>query len=201
MNLRILPLLAFTIFLGSCSDKSKTKELQPETPKALADKNTSFDYSLKRNSYNLVENLYQELLHKDANLKKLEEKIDALYNSKDDSLKKFSTFDQKNEAYFNAAQLQVNQIRDTVLKQQMNRIIAENLADYKNTIAKHKALLDTIKIKNLNISDFHRLLKITRTLPLIKSYQESNLPNTNSLEGYIKQQNQVILLEKELVKQ
>lgn len=200
MNLRIFPFLVFVAMLVACNEKPKPAALQPETPKALSDKEDVFEYGSKRGSYDIVENLYHELLQKDADLKRLEEKIDALYISEGDSVKNFNNFNQKNEAYFRAAQLQVDQIKDTVLKVQMNKLVAQNLADYKNVVAKHKALLDTIETQKINISDLHRLLKIVKTLPLIKAYQERSLPKTNALKGFVEQQNQVIPLEKKLIK-
>lgn len=198
MNLKIFPLL-FVVLLASCGEKPKSA-VQAETPKALSEKEGVLEYGSKRGSYNLVENLYQELLQKDVDLKRLEEKVNVLHLIEEDSLKNFNNFDQKNEAYFGAAKLQVDGITDTILKAQMNKLVAQNLADYKAIVAKHKALLDTINAKNLNISDLHRLLKIVKTLPLIKNYQEQNLPNTSSLEGFVRQQDQVSSLEKKLIR-
>src|SRR6218665_3859092 len=100
MNLRFVSFFLFVVIVVSCNEKPKPVPSPPETPKALSEKEGVFEYGSKRGSYDLVESLYTELLQKDADLKKLEEKIEALYLSEGDSLKKFNNFNQKNEAYF-----------------------------------------------------------------------------------------------------
>ncbi|GAB2670787.1 hypothetical protein GCM10027036_25140 [Flavihumibacter cheonanensis] len=52
----------------------------------------------------------------------------------------------------------------------------------------------------MTISDLHNVLKIIRTLPLIDKYQNDNIPNTKSLEDYLKKQDKVITIADTLTK-
>jgi hypothetical protein len=168
-------------------------------PKALEDKSISYEIVSRRGDDDLVESLYNELVSKDIELKKLEEKIDALNNSKSDSIESFNKFNRKIQTYFHAADRQVSAINDSLLRNKMKLLVAGNLTNYNSQVAKHQELIDIITAKETTISDLHTVLKIVKTLPLIEKYRKDNLPNTQPLKGFIKQQDQTINLADTLV--
>jgi|APTNR8051073442_1049403.scaffolds.fasta_scaffold00582_11 DNA anti-recombination protein RmuC len=173
--------------LVSC-DNTRTKEIS----KALTIQSPSYDYSSKRGYDDLVENLYKELVSQNMDLKKLEDKIDELQKSKEDTLNLFNQFTQKNQSYFNSVNDHISGIQDSLLRDKTKALIANNLAKYNTSVARHNELLQLIQAKNLTINDLHKILKIVKTLPLMEQYQSDNLPDVKSLEGYIKQQDGVI---------
>lgn len=174
--------------LVSC-DNTRTQE----TPKALTIQSPSFDDYVSKGRYDdLVENLYKELVSKNIDLQKLEDKIDELQKSEGDTLNLFNQFTQKNQSYYNSVDGHVSGIQDSLLKKKMKALIANNLAAYNASIARHNELLQLIQAKNLTINDLHKILKIVKTLPLMEQYQNDNLPQATSLEGYIRQQDDVI---------
>lgn len=191
MKLHFLTLITAIIIFTSCNEKPTAQTDSAEMPKALTDKDNGIGYSLKKERYDLLEQLYDELLQKDTNLKKLEDQIVVVKSSKFDSLSKFQGFNGKNEAYFNSATFQANQITDSVLKKRIQQLIADKQAAYKKKMIQHLALVDTIHVNDKKIADLHRLLKITKTLPMIEQYQ-NKLPSTKSMESYIVEQNNVI---------
>ncbi|HUR10165.1 MAG TPA: hypothetical protein VM012_02280, partial [Flavitalea sp.] len=93
-----------------------------------------------------------------------------------------------------------SEIKDSLLRDKMKVLIANNLSKYKSSTTRHNELLKIIESKNLTIYDLHNILKIVKTLPLIEKYQRDNLPNTKSLEGYIKRQEETIKLADTLTK-
>ncbi len=188
------------LVLASCNNTSTQNKPVQETPKALEDKSGSYELVSKRGYDDLVESLYIELVSKDINLKKLEDKIDELHKSKSDTTDLFHRFNEKNQSYYSSADSHTSAIKDSLLRNKMNVLIANNLTKYNSSIASHRELLKIIETKNLTIADLHNILKIVKTLPLIEKYQRDNLPNIKSFEGYIKKQDETIKLADTLTK-
>lgn len=199
MKLNLFTLIMAVAILISCKEKPTAQTDSTEVSKALSDKDSGTGYSIKKERYDLLEQLYEELLQKDTNLKALEDEIAVVKSSKFDSLQRFHGFNGKNEAYFNSAKFQANQITDSVLKKRVQQLIADKQAAYKKKIATHLALTDTIDVNDKKIGDLHRLLKITKTLPLIEQYQNSP-PSMKSMERYIAEQNNVIEKQNKSIK-
>ena len=193
-----IPFLVLT--LASCSNNRTQHKPKQETPKALEDKSSSYEIVSKRSYDDLVESLYTELLTKDIDLKKLEDKIDELNKSKSDTTELFDNFNAKNESYFSSADRHIADIKDSLVRDKIKNIVASQLTKYNSRIARHNELLNLIEAKQLTISDLHNVLKIVRTLPLIDKYQKDNLTSTKSFQGYLKQQEEIIKLADTLSK-
>lgn len=200
MTTKIFISTIIVLTLASCDNNRTQDKPKQETPKALEDKSSSYEIVSKRGYDDLVESLYNELVSKNIDLKQLEEKIDDLNKSKGDTTNLFDKFNQKNQSYFSSADRHISEIKDSLLRDKMKVLIANNLTKYNKSIARHEELLKVVEAKNLTISDLHNILKIVRTLPLIEKYQRDNLPNTKSIEGIIKRQDEVIKLADTLAK-
>ena len=200
MTTKIFISTILVLTLVSCDNTRTQDKPKQETPKALEDKTSSYELLSKRGYDDLVESLYNELVSKNIDLKKLEDKIAELNKSKNDTTNLFDKFNEKNQSYFNAANRHIAEIKDSVLRDKMKILIANNLTKYNSSIARHNELLKTLEGKSLTILDLHNILKIVRTLPLIEKYQSDNLPNIKSFEGYIKQQDETIKLADTLTK-
>lgn len=186
--------------LVSCNDNRTQDKPKQETPKALEDKSASYEIVSKRGYDDLVESLYNELVSKDIDLKKLEDNIDELNKSKNDTTELFDKFNGKNQSYFSSADKHVSGIKDSLLRDKIKNLVATQLTKYNSRISRHNELLKIIEAKQMTISDLHNVLKIVRTLPLIDKYQKDNLPNTKSFEGYIRQQEETLQLADTLSK-
>lgn len=175
--------MVLTIILSCNNDRPP--QPQQETPKALDEKQESYSLVTKR-GYNedILENLYSELVDKTPELKKLEEDIDIIYDSKNDSLEVFTSFDSKNDRYYNSAGIHAQGIKDSLLRQKMKNLIQASLANYNSLTAPHNNLLKSIESKQATLGDVHTALKIVKTLPVIAKYQKNSLPDTRPLEGY-----------------
>lgn len=186
--------------LASCNSSRKQENPEPETPKALEDKSTSYEIVSKRGYDDLVESLYNELTDKTPELKKLEDKIDDLHKSKNDSTELFDKYNQKNQLYFSSANSHLERITDSLLRDKMKLLIAGSLAKYNSLISRHTDLLKSIDAKNLTLNDLHVILKITKTIPLIEKYQKDKLPSAKSLQGFSKQLDEAISYTDTLIK-
>jgi uncharacterized protein YdiU (UPF0061 family) len=192
MTTKILISTFIVLTLASCENTRTQDNPKQETPKALQDKNSSYEIISKRSYDDLVESLYNELLDKDKDLKKLENDIKVLNESKEDTTELFDNFDNKNESYYSSANRHIDQLSDSLLKTKMRIMITNSLTNYNSLVTRHNALLKTIETKSMTLNDLHTVLKITKTIPLIDKYQKDNLPSTKSLESYIHKQNEVI---------
>ena len=188
MTTKIFISTILVLTFTSCDNTRTQDKPKQETPKALEDKSSSYELVSKRGYDDLVESLYNELVTKDIDLKKLEDKIDELNKSKNDTTELFDKYNGKNQSYFSSADRHVVDIKDSLLRNKMRIIVTNQLSKYNSRIGKHNELLKIIDAKQMTISDLHNVLKIVRTLPLIDKYQKDNLTDTKSFEGYIKQQ-------------
>jgi len=191
--------LLFTI--ASCDSPARQEHQQPATPKALDDNSADYDIISKGRREDMVESLYDEQVGKNADLKLLEDKLDALRAGWNDSVQAFNRFNDKNKIYYNVASEHIEGIKDSVLRDKIKVLVAGSLKKYQSLTAGHNELLKTIDTQNLTLADLHTVLKIVRTLPLIEKYQQDNLPSTKPLKAFIHNQNKALKLVDTLVKQ
>jgi len=195
----LLSALIVLTFVSCYNDHTPDKPKQ-EIPKALEENYSSFKGISKRGDGDLVESLYGELLSSDLDLKKLEDKIEELDISKKDTTALFDKFVAKNLSYFNSAERHLSDIKDSLIREKMRNLVALQLKKYHSRIEPHNQLLSLIHAKQIAISDLHNVLKIVRTLPVIDNYQQRNLPTTQSLDGYLRKQQETLLLADTLTK-
>ena len=180
----------FLIAFTSCN--RHRKQPQQNVPKALEEQQSTYSLISKRGNDDLVESLYGEVADETPALKKLEEDLDAINNSKEDSLEGFQKYHSKNNSYYNSAQNHTGQIQDSLLRERIKNLVQASQSNYNSLTAPHDNLLKSIESKETSLSDLHIALKIIKTLPVISKYQKNNLPNTKSLEGYSQQQTKTI---------
>ena len=187
MKTTIIKATLLFLTLVSCDNPRTRDREKQETPKALEDKSSSLDISIKRSDGDIVETLYTELTDKTPELKQLENKIEDLSKSETDSAKSFDNYNLKNQSYYNSTNRYIEQIKDSLLRGKIKALIANSLKNYNSSTSQHNVLLKSIETKNLTLSDLHTILKITKTLPIIEKFQKENLPTTKSLNGYLRQ--------------
>lgn len=192
MRTRICLLAIGVLTLAACNHHRVQPQPVADMPKALEDHSASDNLISKRGTGDLVESLYGELVGTDAGLKQLETALDALSQSKSDSTNPFHLFDEKSRSYYKAAGQHADQIRDSLLKDEVRQLVADHLAKYNAITARHQELLKSIDTKTAKLEDLHTVLKIVKTLPVIEKYQKDNRPGTTSLEGYSKKQDGAI---------
>ena len=197
MKLCNLIIVFIAILFSSCSNNRvpAPENKSKETPKALQTDNggSESSFSLKKRGYDdIVEELYKELLEKNAALSSLEHNIEKIKDNSKDSAEAFNGFDAKNNAYYNATNTHLNAIKDSVLKNRIKFLLSKSLSGYKDKISAHNNLIATINTKDITLDDLHIVLKLTQTLTLIEQYQNSDLPSTKSLENISKAYDKLI---------
>ena len=182
----------------SCNNSPRKINKQKDEPKAFQD-DGSYSIITKRGGNDLVESLYSELVSKNVDLKKLEDKIDELNENKRDSTNTFKKYNQKNIEYYSSANGHVNRIEDSILRKKIKKLIDESNTNYKSSIINHDDLMKIIEARNMTINDLHNVLKIVKTLPIISKYQKDNLPSVKPLERVIQSEDRIIKLQDTLI--
>jgi hypothetical protein len=188
-----LLLLALTLSILSCSQQKNENTEQPPVPKALEEQKS--DYSLVskvRYSNDLIQELYNEIIEKDKELKDLETAIINIRSRQADSLENFNNFDQKNNSYYQTAKSYLAGIKDSVLKKRIEQIVTKSSESYKNLTIPHQQLVLQTKALEEKLNEVHISLKLVTTLALMEKFQKEYLPSKQPIIMLNKTYGQVI---------
>lgn len=180
--------LALLLTLSACSEPREKATQQPEPPKALQEVKTEYSLKSSRSSSDLIKELYQELMEKDNAIKQLEDQLNTLQRTEDDSTETFTGFDGKNKTYHAAADTYLPRISDSLLRDRIRSILSNSLARYESSTAVHQQLLKQIAENKTTLNDLHIAVQLVRTLGMMEKYQKENMPSKVALLGYIQQQ-------------
>ena len=194
MKARIISIcMSFALFLLiSCTSSDKGPIApKPETPEALQDK-TKLTDSYSRGYSNYVNDLYDELVQKRADLKKLEEDLVECSKQTNEAQKVFNDFDGKSKKYYADAKQVLYQVKDSLLRKRMEAIVEQSQKAYDPKVSNLTALLKQSISNAHTIQDYHQLVKVALTLPMIEQYQNANMPDKKDLENANAQQGKLI---------
>lgn len=179
--------LAITFF--ACGRSANVKE--NETPKALQEKNSGIK-SFRSSRNDLVEELYKELVEKSQELKNLEDSIQSIDPQIDKAEADYSKYESKSKDYYRSANSHADQISDSLLKKKIQGIITASNNQYTSRNSELSSLQDVISRNKASIEDYHAVLKIMLTLPIIETYQKGNIPNPQEFKRLIEKQLELI---------
>jgi hypothetical protein len=180
-------LLLGLLFLSACNEQRNESTTPSQTPKALQTESSPIISYKRGYSEDLIEQLYAELTQTDKELKKLEEGLQQLNETANDSTAVYDHYSSKNKSYYDVALLKTEKITDSLLKRQIKSLMENSQLQYQSLTSAHRALLADIDVRRMRLSDLHTALKLYRTLAVIEQYQKSNLPSTKPLEAYRKE--------------
>ncbi|QSB25888.1 hypothetical protein [Flavobacterium sp. CLA17] len=186
-----LTLFLFIVLTSCGGNETKNENTKNEIPKALQD-GAAINIGRYRSNDDLPEELYQELVSKNIELKKLETQLED-FNTRD-TLNIFYNYNGKSENYYTSAKSYANSIKDSILKNKVLDLLKNSDEKYNKKITELNQLVESIYQKQRDIRDYHSALKIVLTIPLIEKYQKDNLPKKSPFEKVIENQN--LLLEK-----
>ena len=185
----------FLISMSSCIDeKQKDQENnENETPEIFQDKDLISDISsLKRGYSNLVEDLYNEIKEKNAELKDLKLKIGQLESDRIEASKEINKYFSNNQNYYSTANSYVQNIQDSILRNQIDSLVAKSEQDFYKKTDKLQKIRDSINQKEKELSDRYSALKIVLTIQNIENYQNNELPESNKINDLLKRYDNII---------
>lgn len=184
-------LLTLTILFSCGSEQTKLNDSdKQETPKAL--KNDKLEIKSYSRSGDLTEELYEELVAKSPELKKLEDNLDAFIPKPNELEEKFNKYNSKSNSYYNSADYKATAITDSLLRKKVLSLITTSKDKYSNRTAELNSLIELISKNGATLNDHHSILKIVLTLPMIEKYQTENLPDKKEFNDLIKEQQKLI---------
>ncbi len=188
MKPSILLLLAICML---CSCGRKRSNQNNDTP-AVLETNKSFSESIKRVPTDLVDAIYDEIASETPELQELENQIQDVNDRKDDSLSVYEKFTGKNDQYYASAGHHFEVISDSSLKEKIKTLINNSQDNYKNSTGGLTDLVDQLDAKQATLKDYHQVLKLTRTLPIIEKYQKKNPPSKKPIAAVVNDYNRLI---------
>lgn len=198
MNKLFYQLIIISIFstgLNSCQITGENKN-QEEESHVLQDDQSKIR---SKRTVDLAEALYNEIVEKNKKLQQLESALKNYEDTEVDSLKTYRRYNAKSDSYYQSALNKADKIQDSILKNQMIELINSSKSNYKNKTHDLDTLLEQIEANNSSLKDYHNMLKIALTLPVIEKYQNNNLPDDSTIGNLIQEQSDLIEQMKNLM--
>jgi hypothetical protein len=191
-KMKFIFIILITLTMFSCGSKqTENKSTEQETPKALQDDKLGIK-SYSRSGADLTEELYQELVDRSPQLKKIEEDLGTFNSKASDIESRFNTYNHKSTSYYNSANEKTSAIADSLLRKKILAIIKNSENLYSIKTSSHDLLRKLISDNSSTINDNYSVLKIVLTLPLIEKFQNDNLPDKKEFNDFIKEQDKLI---------
>jgi len=176
----------------SCGQKNT------EANNAVENANSTTSYTRFSKGQNILDAIYNEQIKNDENLKKLDDKIKALYEDKEKVTNINQEIMNKSSEYYSDVESIANNITDSLLKKQILELI--KISADKNYLKEKKFIELSLEINKNNqmIHSHYSAFKIRKTLPEIEKYQNAHPLKTDSLEKFIEKQNKLLIELKNL---
>ena len=165
------------------SCKSKNEKNSPQqTPEALQDnKEAKLISYTKRGPDDLVDELYKEATKNSSGLAVLEKSIAELNEKKNDSLRVFENYQDKNQDYYSSATSHINSIQDSFLKREINDLFEKDKSGYTAIISRLNELERELNKQAIYSVDHLVALKLFVTLGMMYQFRKNNTPPASSL--------------------
>lgn len=203
MRLIKYSIILILVLVMSCNDENRDEDLNNtlnETPEILDETPDPYSKSISRRySSDIISKLYFEALEKSEVLNELNDKINNIGNTKNDSIESYVNYDKINNDYWKSANKYIEQIEDTELRASTLDIFKILESEYKTKVLMHEEKLAEINQRTISLNDQLILLKLSITKSMIKSYQINELPDINTLENIIKEYDALIKETKEQI--
>jgi hypothetical protein len=188
---KILFASALALSILSCKQNESGNAAVAENAVDDTDSSLKGSFESGRNE-NMIDKIYSELIKKDKNLKELDEKLFKLNEENRKVLAIYEDILYKSESFYQDAHFQATNVKDSLLKQQLEKEIKISSDNYNQKISKVKELINKVNTNNDHITNLYTAFKIRKTLPEIEKYQNAHPMKTDNLESFIKKQDQLL---------
>lgn len=186
-------LIASTLFLLIFSCTESRSENKPLVENAIDNTDSSIKSSFESGrGDNMIDKIYSEIIKNDKKLSALDDRIMKTYEKQRKVLEQYDDILNKSESYYRDANYQANSITDSLLKHQIENQIKVSAEKYNVKIKNVKTLISQLTKNTERMNDLYNVFKIQKTIPEIEKYQNAHPLKTDSLENFIKKQNQLL---------
>jgi hypothetical protein len=185
-------LTAFLIlFLFSCKENKSGNN--PLADNAVDHTESSISGSFKKSrNENMIDQIYYELIKDDNKLKALDDKINKSNQEANAVISKYDKILQNSEAYYRDALSQSGSITDSLMKQDITKLITNSSDRYNLKIQNVKNLITLVNTNEEKMNNLYIIFKIKKTLPEIEKYQNAHPLKPDSLNNFINKQNKLL---------
>jgi hypothetical protein len=186
-------LLTFALFLLLFSCNESHTENKPLVENAIDNTDSSIKGSFgSSRDENSIDRTYYEIIKNDKKLSAFDDQIVKNYENYRKIIATYDNILSKSEAFYRDASYQVNTITDSALKYQTEKQITASSNQYKLKIKNIRILIAALEKNNEKVNNLYTSFKIRKTLPEIAKYQNAHPLKTDSLENFIKKQDQLL---------
>lgn len=193
MKKRILILLLVVL---SCSGERNTKQQAgnlEETPEVLNDNKTDLSLSYnKRRGKDIIQQLFDEALSKNEKLRSINSRITEIDEIKADSLENFNNYIRNNQNYWGSLNQYADQLNDTTLRAELKNFIEALKNKYDKNTSPLDSVAKLIDAREKFLRDQEILMKILVTAPMMKTYQQNEFPDINTMTSVQKSMDTLI---------
>lgn len=174
--------------------ENKRDHHPPAVANAVDNAESSVSGSLKSSyrSDDMIDQIYSELLKTDKNLQALDDRLTKIYQESGKVLSSYEPVLRKSESFYQDARQKAVSIKDTLLKKEVEQQIKISADQYDLKIRNIKELIKKINTNSERMTDQYTALKIRKTLPEIQKYQNAHPLKTDSLEHFIRKQENLL---------
>lgn len=187
MNNQIVILLFMFLSFSCSKDRSTNNEPNnlEETPEVLEENKGDLNLSSysKRAKKDIIQQLYDEAVDKDEQLKSLNSRISEISDLKKDSLKDFETYIRNNQNYWNSIDGYASQLSDTTLRDELKNLIEVLEKKHASKMSPLNSIVKQIEVAEQSLRDQEILMKILVTEPMMSNYQRNEFPDINTLKS------------------
>lgn len=191
--------LTVVILLVACDAGESQPKQAAQAPVKLGQESSLGDV-LRSSRQDVVNQLYQNIADTTPQLKALEQEITGCIRAKTDSLKTFNDYESVNGAYYFDAGNIAEGIKDSLLRKQMQRVLAESKGSYNTNTGPLRNLAKQVEARDTALNDFFIILKLTKTLAAMEQYQDKGRPAAGPVNNLLKLYGNTIQKEQKLAK-
>lgn len=170
--------ILISLFFISCNKSPKTVEVNETTPEVfIADSKIDLDSYSKRSDEDLIDKLFKEALKNDAKLEKLMLDINSFHSSKERDLKNYYDYKYNDESYKNAYKNLLNQIKDSVLRSETQKLFDKLITQQDIQNSSMWAKETALDAKQSVLQDKVQLMKLFVTFPMMHEYWKNENPS------------------------
>jgi hypothetical protein len=138
------------------------------------------------------------MVNRNADLKKLEGRMEQFNAGRADSLEAFKKYNSKSDGYYRAAFESLNGIQDTVIKQRLRALLIGSQKRYSDKVSKFTSIIKRIDDEQLSTTNHYQVLKIAATLPVIEEYQNNEFSDGKTIDAIASQSSKLNMQTKKL---
>ena len=181
---------AFVFLVVSCSNE-KTDGSQIVEKAA---KNTESNFPIKRlnNSQDILDGIYAEYIKNHKDLQKLESEVSHIQNDKQLIIEIYNDVIGNSEDYYKSAEYRAKWIRDSATKKEILSLLRNSEESYFLKTKRLDELKRKISHNYFEIYNWYDAFKIRKTLREIEKYQNEHPLKADSLENFMRKQENII---------